>query len=80
MSKIPKPKKPANSKTAERKVSKTYRLTESKISEARRILGADTATAAIETALDMVVFRHELMEGTRAMRGVAVTRFDDAEE
>jgi hypothetical protein len=57
---------------AAKKVSKTYRLTPSKLAAAQRILGTSTATEAIETALDMVVFRQELMTGTQAMLGVAI--------
>ena len=52
------------------KVPKTYRLTPGKLSAAQRILGTATATEAIETALDMVVFRQELLDGTRAMSGI----------
>lgn len=66
------PKGPAKS----HKTSKTYRLSEAKIKAAREILGAPTATAAIETALDMIVFRKELIEGTAAMRGVKIVPFD----
>jgi len=44
---------------------------------AKRALGAATATEAIERALEMVVFRHHLVEGTRAMLGVHIT--SDAE-
>jgi hypothetical protein len=51
---------------------RTYRLTPSKLAAAQRILGTATATEAIETALDMVVFRRELADGTRAMFGVAI--------
>ena len=61
-----------SSRVAERKVSKTYRLTPSKLAAAQRILGAPTATETIETALDMIVFRQELVDGTRAMLGVHV--------
>lgn len=64
---------PTRSKTARpvsAKKPKTYRLSEATIAEAQAILGAPTATAAIEMALDMVVFRKELVDGTRAMRGV----------
>lgn len=61
----------------ERKVSKTYRLTPSKLAAAQRILGATTATETIETALDMVVFREELVAGTRAMLGVELEPPDD---
>jgi hypothetical protein len=59
-------------RTGERKVSKTYRLTLSKLAAAQRILGTATATEAIETALDMVVFRQELIDGTALMLGVEI--------
>lgn len=61
----------------DRKVPKTYRLTPSKLAAARRIREAATATEAIETALDMVVFRQELLDGTRAMLGVHLTPSDE---
>ena len=48
---------------------KNLRLTQSKIDEAREILGTATETETIEAALDLVVFRKELVEGIRAMRG-----------
>lgn len=54
------------------KKSKTYRLSESKIAAAQAILGAPTATATIEAALDLVVFRQELVDGTSALLGVAM--------
>ncbi len=54
------------------KVSRTYRLNPARVEEARRALGVPTATAAIETALDMVTFRHELAEGVRMLRGVVI--------
>ena len=54
------------------KVPKTYRLTPAKLYAAQRILGTATTTEAIETALDMVVFRRELVDGTRAMLGVQI--------
>jgi hypothetical protein len=60
-----------------KKVPKTYRLTPSKLAAARRVLGVATATEAIETALDMVVFRQELLDGTRAMLGVHLTPPDE---
>ena len=52
------------------KVSKTFRLNPGKLAAAQRILATATATETIETALDMVVFRRELVDGTRAMLGV----------
>ena len=62
--------------TRRRKVSKTFRLTPEKIAAAQRILGVATATEAIETALDMVVFRQELIDGNRAMQGTVLTSPD----
>ena len=63
-----------------RKVTKTFRLVPEKLTAAQRILGTATATEAIETALDMVVFRQELLEGTRAMLGVRLGPPDSAGE
>jgi Arc/MetJ family transcription regulator len=60
------------------KVPKTYRLSPRKVAAAQRILGTPTATETIETALDMVVFRRELMEGTQAMLGAEFTSPDEA--
>ena len=56
----------------DRKVPKTYRLSPSKVAAAQRILGTPTATETIEAALDMVVFREELIAGTRAMLGLKI--------
>lgn len=55
------------------KVPKTYRLTPAKLAAAQKILGTSTATETIETALDMVVFRQELLDGTRALFGLSIT-------
>jgi hypothetical protein len=66
----------AEQKQASRKVPKTFRLAPDKIARAQRILGAATATETIEQALDLVVFRDELMAGTRAMLGVKITSPD----
>lgn len=60
----------------EQRVSRTYRLPLSKLSAAKRALGAATATETIERALDLVVFQRELIDGTRAMRGVEITSPD----
>ncbi|MGH7498532.1 MAG: hypothetical protein ACREOQ_02260 [Gemmatimonadales bacterium] len=57
----------------DRKVPKTYRLSPSKVAAAQRILGTPTATETIEAALDMVVFRDELIAGTTAMLGIELT-------
>ena len=63
-----------------RKVSRTYRLAPERIAAAKRILGVATATEAIETALDMVVFRRQLVDGTEAMLGVRLTPPDESLE
>jgi len=55
-----------------RKVSRTFRLTPGRLEAAQKILGTETATATIETALDMVVFREELSEGAEAMFGADI--------
>jgi hypothetical protein len=64
--------------TGAAKVSRTFRLTPRKIAAAQKILGTSTATETIETALDMVVFRQELLDGTRALFGVTITSPDAA--
>ncbi len=58
---------------------KNLRLHQSKIDEAKAILGTTTETETIETALDLVIFRKELVEGVRAMRGANLTNLFDAE-
>ena len=66
-------KKPAVSE----KTPKSYRLSPRKIAAARRVLGAPSDTAAIEQALDLVVFRDEVVTGTRAILGLKIESFDD---
>ena len=59
---------------------KNLRLHQSKIDQAKEILGTATETETVEVALDLVVFRKELVEGVRAMRGVnLVNVFDESE-
>lgn len=64
---------------AEAPKKKNLRLHQSKIDEARAILGTCTETETIETALDLVVFRRELVDGARAMRGAALRNLFDGE-
>ena len=64
-------RKARTSKTT-RKVSRTFRLTPGRLEAAQKILGTETATATIETALDMVVFRQELIDGADAMFGADI--------
>jgi hypothetical protein len=46
------------------------------VSAAQRILGTKTATETVEAALDMVIFRRQLIRGTAAMLGVKLARPD----
>ena len=57
----------------EASMRKNYRLRQSKIDRAMRVLGTATETETIERALDLVVFRGELVEGVRAMRGAGLS-------
>jgi hypothetical protein len=70
---MPRTTRPKRSTQREQRVSRTYRLPLSKLSAAKRALGAATATEAIERALDLVVFQRALLDGTRAMLGVRIT-------
>ncbi len=47
----------------------SYRLSPGKIARAQAILGTPTATATGEEALDLIIFRSELMEGTKRAFG-----------
>jgi hypothetical protein len=51
---------------------KNFRLRQSLIDRAVHTLGARSETDAIEQALELVVFRAELMDGVRAMRGAEI--------
>lgn len=55
--------------TTSRKVRKNVRLSQDKLTRAKRLLGAATETDAIEQALDLVAFRHEVMTGLRRLGG-----------
>lgn len=54
----------------EPKVAMSYRLSRQKIARAKRVLGTSTATATIEEALDLVVFRRELVDGVNTAFGI----------
>jgi len=60
----------------EQRVSRTYRLPLSKLSAAKKALGAATATETIERALDLVVFQRALVDGTRSMQGIELSSSD----
>ncbi|HEY4219354.1 MAG TPA: hypothetical protein VGM67_19555 [Gemmatimonadaceae bacterium] len=56
----------------EPKVAMSYRLSRDKIARAQRVLGTATATATIEEALDLVVFRRELADGLESAFGIPI--------
>ena len=51
-------------------VRKNVVMDQRKLDAARRALGVDTETEAIDLALDFVAFRREVAQGMTAMRGV----------
>jgi hypothetical protein len=55
-------------------VRKNFRLTQAKLDRARRVLGASTETETIEQALDLVAFRHDVLEGVRRLAGTRSLR------
>jgi hypothetical protein len=50
---------------------KNYRLHQSKLDAARKVLGTTTETETIERALDLVAFGEHLASGTERARGRA---------
>ena len=63
----------------EKTTRKNYRLHQSKIDRVREILEAETETEAIETALDLVILREELVRGARSMDGAGLIDVFDGE-
>jgi hypothetical protein len=49
-------------------VRKNVSMDQRKLDAARRVLGVETETEAIDLALDFVAFRREVAEGIAAMR------------
>ena len=62
-------------------VRKNLRLTQAKINKAKKILGTKTETETIEQALDLVVFRKEVLEGIDRIAGTGGVQnvFDEDE-
>jgi hypothetical protein len=48
---------------------KNYYLDEHKIRRVKRVLGAKTETAAIDAALDLVLFRRDILESLESVAG-----------
>jgi hypothetical protein len=56
---------------------KNFRLDQKRLDAVKRVLGARTETEAVETALDMILFRRELVAGVDAMVGLDIELFDE---
>lgn len=56
-------------KDAPTRKRKNFRLPQSKLDAARRILGTKTETETVERALDLVTFGERLARGTESSRG-----------
>lgn len=65
-------KKAKKAKAVSEKVAKSYRLSPKRIAAAQKILGTPNATATIEEALDLVVFREELLSGLERAHGIDI--------
>lgn len=73
-------KKAKKAKAVSEKVAKSYRLSPRRIAAAQKILGTANATATIEEALDLVVFREELVSGLAKAHGIGIEEiFPDGE-
>ena len=60
----------------EGKVRKEFWLDPHLLADAQAALGAATERETVELALDLVAFRRELVDGTRALRGLDLARLD----
>jgi len=56
----------------EGKVRKEFWLDPKALRRAQKILGTATERETVEVALDMIAFRRELLDGTRALSGLQI--------
>ena len=49
-------------------VRKSMRIDQKKLDEVKRLLRVSTETQAVDAALEEVAFRHDLVEGMRALK------------
>lgn len=66
------PKAPERRPAREGKVRKEFWLDPETLRRAQKILGAATERETVEMALDMIAFRRELLDGTRALAGLQI--------
>jgi hypothetical protein len=65
-------KTPEPRPSREGKVRKEFWLDPKTLRRAQTILGTATERETVEAALDMVAFRRELLDGTRALSGLQI--------
>lgn len=58
------------------KVRKEFWLDPKALRRAQKLLGAETERETVEIALDLVTFRHEVMEGLESLAGLELDRRD----
>lgn len=63
------PKPLGSPRAGEKPTRKNHFLYQSKLDLAKEILGAETETAALDAALDLVIYGEALARGTEAMAG-----------
>jgi hypothetical protein len=70
-------RKPAGrSAHREGKVRKEFWLDPATLASAQKFLGAGSERETVEVALDLVAFRRDLAAGTRALKGMRLSRID----
>jgi hypothetical protein len=69
-------KRTGRSAAVEGKVRKEFWLDPDALAEAQAFLGTATERETVEVALELVSFRRDLAAGTRALRGMPLTRLD----
>jgi Arc/MetJ family transcription regulator len=68
----PAKKAPERRPTREGKVRKEFWLDPDALRRAQTILGTATERETVEVALDLIAFRRELLDGTRALAGIQI--------
>ena len=69
---VPDPRPPERRPSREGKVRKEFWLDPEILQRAQKILGTATERETVEVALDMIAFRRELLDGTRALAGLEI--------
>jgi Arc/MetJ family transcription regulator len=70
--KISAPRTPERRPSREGKVRKEFWLDPETLRRAQKVLGTATERETVEVALDMIAFRRELLDGTRALAGLEI--------